>query len=65
MEFDDVDLVDQEQLEQLEAAEAIKLASHLLENGGPRCLGCGCSATRPCPGGCVWATETLCSQCVA
>lgn len=29
------------------------------------CLGCGCSESRACPGGCVWATETLCSSCAA
>jgi hypothetical protein len=28
------------------------------------CAGCGCSETRACEGGCVWATETLCSRCV-
>ncbi len=54
-EIDDVDdVVDQEQLED----------DLGLEDGGPRCQGCGCSSTRPCLGGCVWATETLCSQCV-
>jgi hypothetical protein len=30
----------------------------------PVCRGCGCSYTRPCPGGCVWATVDLCSACV-
>jgi hypothetical protein len=33
-------------------------------DGGPICRGCGCSYTRPCPGGCVWATVDLCSACV-
>lgn len=28
------------------------------------CAGCGCSETRACPGGCIWATKTLCSRCV-
>jgi hypothetical protein len=28
------------------------------------CAGCGCSETRACEGGCVWATETLCSRCI-
>ena len=28
------------------------------------CFGCGCSDSRRCPGGCVWATPTLCSRCV-
>lgn len=27
------------------------------------CLVCGCSESRACPGGCVWATPTLCSRC--
>ena len=31
---------------------------------GPYCLGCGCCAHRACPGGCVWATPTLCSRCL-
>ena len=30
----------------------------------PHCLNCGCCEFRPCPGGCVWATPTLCSRCV-
>jgi hypothetical protein len=28
------------------------------------CMACGCSDSRACEGGCVWATETLCSRCV-
>jgi len=28
------------------------------------CAGCGCSETRACSGGCVWATAALCSRCV-
>jgi hypothetical protein len=28
------------------------------------CAGCGCSESRSCPGGCVWATDRLCSRCV-
>ena len=27
------------------------------------CVGCGCSESRACPGGCVWATPNLCSRC--
>jgi hypothetical protein len=30
----------------------------------PACVRCGCTYTSPCPGGCVWATEDLCSRCV-
>ena len=28
------------------------------------CASCGCSS-RSCPGGCVWATATLCSRCAS
>lgn len=28
------------------------------------CASCGCSETRACSGGCVWATQALCSRCV-
>lgn len=28
------------------------------------CAACGCSESCACPGGCVWATPTLCSRCV-
>jgi hypothetical protein len=28
------------------------------------CLVCGCSNAAPCPGGCVWAAEDLCSRCL-
>jgi hypothetical protein len=27
------------------------------------CASCGCSETRACSGGCVWATQRLCSRC--
>ena len=30
---------------------------------GPRCLGCGGSEEDPCEGGCIWATQDLCSRC--
>jgi hypothetical protein len=29
------------------------------------CSGCGCSRSRACSGGCVWATEHYCSRCAA
>jgi hypothetical protein len=32
--------------------------------GEPRCARCGCSDSRSCPGGCVWAAPNLCSRCV-
>lgn len=28
------------------------------------CVGCGCSETKSCAGGCVWATPNLRSRCV-
>jgi hypothetical protein len=28
------------------------------------CVVCGCSESRSCEEGCVWATETHCSRCV-
>lgn len=27
------------------------------------CRVCGCSDTRACPGGCIWAAPFLCSRC--
>lgn len=28
------------------------------------CSSCGCSESRACSGGCVWATKAMCSRCV-
>jgi hypothetical protein len=28
------------------------------------CASCGCSTSRACSGGCLWATKTLCSRCI-
>ena len=28
------------------------------------CANCGCSDSRACSGGCVWATKALCSRCL-
>lgn len=28
------------------------------------CASCGCSESRACSGGCVWATRALCSRCL-
>jgi hypothetical protein len=28
------------------------------------CASCGCSESRACSGGCVWATTSLCSRCL-
>lgn len=30
---------------------------------GWACTGCGCTFTQPCPGGCYWFAEKLCSSC--
>lgn len=32
---------------------------------GPRCRVCGCSEFDPCPEGCGWVEEDLCSSCVS
>jgi hypothetical protein len=29
------------------------------------CAACGCSESRACPAGCVWATANFCSRCIA
>lgn len=33
---------------------------------GLKCIGCGCTDERACPGGCSWATTTppICSNCI-
>ena len=35
--------------------------------GSGRCVVCGCTDARACPGGCAWAnsTHTLCSRCAS
>ncbi len=35
----------------------------IAEGGEKACARCGCSETRACSGGCIWATNTLCSRC--
>lgn len=42
-----------------EAARLVRIADGLEH----ACLGCGCSESRACPGGCVWANERFCSRC--
>lgn len=65
---------DMEELRQLDDAED-KLINQQIEAENRRqarilageeqeCFACGCSESLPCPGGCVWATPTLCSRCV-
>lgn len=36
----------------------------ILAGAEKACTRCGCSASRACSGGCIWATKTLCSRCV-
>ncbi|MGD0778205.1 MAG: hypothetical protein ABSC05_35925 [Candidatus Solibacter sp.] len=40
-------------------------AAQVEDATGHRCSRCGCSDARSCPNGCIWATATLCSRCVA
>jgi hypothetical protein len=40
--------------------EAARLEASITDER--RCAGCGCSESRACRGGCVWATEFLCSR---
>jgi hypothetical protein len=35
-----------------------------VQDAAPRCRGCGCTEGQACEGGCIWATEDLCSACV-
>lgn len=50
-----------EQRAQLEFQRQVRIA-----NGAEiACAGCGCSESRACSGGCVWATRTVCSRCAA
>jgi len=39
-------------------------AERMAAAGDRQCANCGCTESRACPGGCIWATETLCSRCV-
>ena len=50
----DLDYVEQEYERQRRIAAGLETA----------CARCGCSESRACPDGCVWATATLCSRCV-
>lgn len=33
-------------------------------DGEPVCRKCGCTEYDPCPGGCTWVSDDLCSACV-
>jgi hypothetical protein len=43
-----------------EFARQLRIAA----GGEVACARCGCSETRACSGGCVWATPRICSRCV-
>lgn len=34
------------------------------DNPTGRCVGCGCTDKRACPGGCHWVGPDLCSRCL-
>jgi hypothetical protein len=47
------------------AEVAIEARDQFAQSAGEqRCSVCGCSNSQACPGGCIWATDTLCSRCV-
>lgn len=49
----------------MEARGRAEFARQLrIARGESVCLVCGCSDTRSCSGGCLWATPTICSRCV-
>lgn len=50
----ELDYVEQEYARQRRIANGVETA----------CARCGCSESRPCPGGCLWATALLCSRCI-
>jgi len=47
-----------------EAQQAARRQVEAVVTGERRCAICGCSDGHACAGGCVWATENLCSRCV-
>jgi hypothetical protein len=53
----DLEVADEEDLE--ERLRQARIAAGIEH----QCVVCGCSESRPCVGGCVWATPNLCSQC--
>ncbi len=46
------------------AAEEFARQARITAGVEKACARCGCSETRACSGGCIWATATLCSRCV-
>lgn len=53
-------ILEGEEMDAREAARQARIAAGVEH----ACASCGCSETRACPGGCVWAGPTLCSRCV-
>ncbi|MBZ9753469.1 hypothetical protein K7W42_21785 [Deinococcus sp. HMF7604] len=43
--------------------ETIAQQAYARYTGSPRCSGCGCTDTWPCPDGCWWVTPDRCSSC--
>lgn len=56
------DLVDVEDEDEFERAA---LTADAALHGQRYCHGCGCTDDNACAGGCSWASETHCSQCVS
>ncbi len=55
------DILAGEDLDVCEAARQARIAAGVEHV----CVGCGCSESLSCPGGCVWASPNLCSRCAA
>lgn len=62
-EVPDDGAIDQAFAAAAEEFEAERL-ERIMAGSEHQCAGCGCSESRPCPGGCVWATSAVCSRCV-
>lgn len=60
-----VDMDEEQRLQELTDAEREEERQQRIADGVEfACVVCGCSDTRACDGGCVWATPGLCSRCV-
>lgn len=61
----DPTVIDDDGLSDMQTSILDQLAAeHHNCHGLPHCEGCGCCALHPCPGGCIWATDQLCSKCL-
>jgi hypothetical protein len=60
--LDELDVQQILNAEDLDVAEAARLA-RIAAGVEDACRVCGCSETRACPGGCIWAEADLCSRC--